>query len=72
MDRRDDRRRENNALQSGENDPAIGQDEREFGAGGQVTQNPLSGDDVPKRDVNRDRSVPASQRPVGREKEQAR
>ena len=35
MDNRERNRRENDALQSGEGQPASGQDEREFGAGGQ-------------------------------------
>jgi hypothetical protein len=71
MDRRNDRRRENDSLQSGETDQALGQDEREFGAGGQVTQNPLSGEDAPARDPDRDRSVPHGQT-ASREEEQAR
>ena len=35
MSRREPNRRDNDALQSGEGDLAVGQDEREFGAGGQ-------------------------------------
>ena len=35
MDNREQNRRDNDALQSGEGQPATGQDEREFGAGGQ-------------------------------------
>jgi hypothetical protein len=71
MDRRDDRRRDNDALQSGEGDLAIGQDEREFGAGGQVTQGPLGKNDAPNRDPDRDESVPGAKRPASRKKEQA-
>ncbi|PAX08719.1 hypothetical protein [Sphingomonas lenta] len=42
---------ENDALQSGEGDLARGQDEREFGAGGQDVQSTGARED---RDVNRD------------------
>lgn len=42
---------ENDALQSGEGDIARGQDEREFGAGGQDVQSTGAAED---RDVNRD------------------
>ncbi len=55
---RDKNRRENDARQSSETDPALGQDERMFGAGGQKVQRPLSGDDKPDRETGRDPTVP--------------
>ena len=55
---RDQNRRENDARQSSETDEALGQDERMFGAGGQKTQGPLSGDDKPDRETGRDPTVP--------------
>jgi hypothetical protein len=56
---RDSNRRENDARQSSEIDPALGEDERAFGAGGQKVQRPLSGNDKPNRDTGRDRTVPS-------------
>lgn len=58
MTDRDQNRRDNDALQSSEIDPALGQDERAFGAGGQRTSGPLKGDDSPDRDPRRDRTLP--------------
>ena len=55
---RDENRRDNDARQSSEIDPALGQDEREFGAGGQEVQRPQSGDDQPDRETGRDSTVP--------------
>jgi len=55
---RDTNRREYDSRQSSETDPALGQDERAFGAGGQKVQRPLNGDDKPDRDIDRDRTVP--------------
>jgi len=56
---RDKNRRDNEARQSSEVDPALGQDEREFGAGGQKVQRPLAGgDDKPDRETGRDPTVP--------------
>jgi hypothetical protein len=55
---RDTNRRDNDARQSSEIDPALGQDEREFGAGGQRVQRPLSGDDKSNRETGRDPTVP--------------
>jgi|GraSoiStandDraft_24_1057298.scaffolds.fasta_scaffold1455632_2 hypothetical protein len=57
MTDREQNRRKNESLQSGEGAPAFGQDAREFGAGRQVTQDPLSGNDAPKRRLNRDPKV---------------
>jgi hypothetical protein len=55
-------RRENDALQSGEGNPAYGQDPRDFGAGRQTTTQPLTGYDEKDRDPTRDRSLdPAHQ-----------
>ena len=55
-------RRENDALQGGEGDPAYGQDARDFGEGGQRVVRPLAGDDEKDRDPTRDRSHdPANQ-----------
>ena len=45
---------ENDALQSGEGDLARGEDEREFGAGG---QDAVSTGGRPDRDVNRDEKL---------------
>jgi hypothetical protein len=56
---RDSNRRENDARQSSEIDEALGQDERDFGAGGQNVQRPLSGDDKPDRETGRDPTVPS-------------
>lgn len=54
-------RRENDARQSGENDPAYGQDARDFGAGGQTTSQPMQGHDE-NRDADRDPTLrPAQQ-----------
>lgn len=56
------KRRENDALQSGEGDLAYGQDTRDFGEGGQTATQPLTGDDEKDRDPTRDRSLdPAHQ-----------
>lgn len=59
MTDRDQNRRENDARQSSETDEALGQDERMFGAGGQKTQGPLTGDDKPDRETGRDPTVPS-------------
>ena len=61
MSDRDQNRRENDQLQGGEGDVTIGEDERQFGAGGQRTQNALGGNDAPDRDPVRDGSLPAGQ-----------
>jgi hypothetical protein len=61
MTDRDSNRRDNDSRQSSETDPALGQDERAFGAGGQKVQRPLSGDDAPDREPGRDPTVPRRQ-----------
>ena len=58
MSDRDQNRRDNDALQSSEDDPALDQDERAFGAGGQSEERALSGNDAPDRDVQRDETLP--------------
>ncbi len=58
MSNREQNRRDNDALQSGEGNPAAGQDAREFGADGQTVLSELDGDDSPHRDVARDGSLP--------------
>ena len=58
MSDRDQNKRENDALQSSEEDLALGQDERAFGAGGQQETGALSGDDGPDRDPQRDATLP--------------
>ena len=58
---REPNRRTNDSLQSGEGDVALGEDEREFGAGGQTVQRPLNGNDVPNRRTGRDPTVPRKQ-----------
>ena len=60
MSDRDQNRRENDALQSSEDDLALGQDERAFGAGGQSEERALSGNDEPDRDPRRDQTLPES------------
>ena len=60
---RDKNRRDNDARQSSEVDPALGQDEREFGAGGQKVQRPLGGgDDKPDRETGTTRPFPGASR----------
>ena len=58
MSDRDQNKRENDALQSSEDDLALGQEERAFGAGGQQETGAVSGDDAPDRDPQRDATVP--------------
>ena len=58
MSDRDQNRRDNDALQSSEDDLALGQDERAFGAGGQAEERALSGNDEADRDVQRDETLP--------------
>jgi hypothetical protein len=60
MSDREQNRRENDSLQSSEVDPALGQDERSFGAGGQTVQRPITGNDERDRDPHRDASLPAA------------
>lgn len=67
MDERESRRRENDSLQSGERDPAYGQDARDFGVGGQTIERALDqgDDDAPDRKLGRDESLPPRQRDSG-------
>lgn len=58
MTHRELNRRTNDSPQSGEGDLALGEDERDFGAGGQVVQRPLSRNDAPDRRTGRDPTVP--------------
>jgi hypothetical protein len=58
---REPNRRTNDSLQSGEGELALGEDEREFGAGGQTVQRPLNGNDGPDRRTGRDPTVPRKQ-----------
>lgn len=64
-----DRRRENDALQSGEGNLAYGQEPQDFGAGGQTTTAPLTSDDEPHRDPERDPTLePAHENPSSTKK----
>ena len=58
MSDREANRRENDALQSGENDPAFGQDDRDFGTGGQSVTNTQGESKPADRDTDRDSTVP--------------
>lgn len=58
MSDREQNKRENDALQSSQDDLAYGQDERDFGAGGQDELRALSPPDAPDRDPTRDASLP--------------
>jgi hypothetical protein len=58
MHDREPNRRTNDTLQGGEDNPAYGEDSRDFGEGGQTVHRPLSGNDVPKRKAGRDPTVP--------------
>lgn len=59
MSNRDQNRRDNDALQSSEIDPALGDDARAFGEGGQSSSGPLSDrNDAPNRDPHRDPTLP--------------
>ena len=65
MERTNEQPRRNDSLQSGAGDTAIGQDPRDFGAGGQTIQRPVESnkDDRPDRDPERDESLPPDQHP---------
>jgi hypothetical protein len=67
MSNREQNRRENDALQSGEGDPAFGQDDRDFGTGGQTVTNTQGEGSSADRDTDRDGSVPAGERASARE-----
>lgn len=58
MNNREQNRRANDALQSGEGDPALGQDARDFGAGGQTVSNTQGQGSPADREVGRDTTVP--------------
>lgn len=58
MSNREDNRRENDALQSGEGDLAYGQDDRDFGTGGQAVTNTQGQSKPADREAGRDPSVP--------------
>jgi hypothetical protein len=58
MSNREANRRENDALQSGQNDPAFGQDDRDFGTGGQSVTNTQGESKPSDRDTDRDPTVP--------------
>ena len=53
-----DQKRENDSLQSGEGDLALGQDERAFGAGGQTVQQEMAQSRASDRQPGRDPTVP--------------
>lgn len=57
---RDKQSLENDALQSSEEDLALGQDARAFGEGGQKVQRPFAQghEDAPDREPGRDETVP--------------
>ena len=61
MSNREQNRRENDALQSGEEDPAFGQDDRDFGTGGQTVTNTQGQGRPDDRDTHRDPTVPQDQ-----------
>jgi hypothetical protein len=63
MSDREQNKRENDALQSSEDDLALGQDERAFGAGGQTPVDTQGEGDAADREVDRDSTVPAGQSP---------
>lgn len=65
MDKSKEQTRRNEALQSGADDKALGQDAREFGEGGQTIERPLQPghNDQPDRDPERDESLPRGQNP---------
>lgn len=58
MSNREENRRENDALQSGEGKPAYGQDYRDSGAGGQTVTDTESEGKPADREANRDSTVP--------------
>ena len=61
MSNREQNRRENDALQSGEGDPAFGQDDRDFGTGGQTVTNTQGESSPEDRGTDRDPTVPQDQ-----------
>ena len=61
MNNREQNRRENDALQSSESDPAFGQDDRDFGTGGQTVTNTQGQGSPDDRSTTRDSTVPKDQ-----------
>lgn len=61
MENGDKKRRENDALQSGEGDRAYGQDARDFGVGGQDEVRPLNENEAKLRKPDRDPTIPEGQ-----------
>lgn len=61
MSNREQNRRDNDALQSGEGDPAFGQDDRDFGTGGQSVTNTQGEGSADDRATDRDSTVPPGQ-----------
>jgi hypothetical protein len=58
MSNREQNAQDSDALQSAEGEPALGQDERAFGAGGQTVQQEIDARDAPDRETGRDTTVP--------------
>lgn len=60
MSDRDQNRRLDDSLQSAEGDPAYGEDQRDFGEGGQTDLDP---DSKEQRDIHRDPTIPPGLQP---------
>jgi hypothetical protein len=58
MNNREQNRRENDALQSGEGNLAYGQDDRDFGTGGQTVTNTQGEGNPTDRETGRDSTAP--------------
>ena len=58
MSNREQNRRENDALQSAEGDPAYGQDDRDFGTGAQSVTNTQGEGKPADRETGRDSTTP--------------
>lgn len=67
MSNREQNRRENDALQSGEDNPAFGQDDRDFGTGRQTVTNTQGEGSPEDRATDRDSTVPAGQTGSGQD-----
>jgi hypothetical protein len=63
MNEREHNRRINDSLQSGEGNPAYGEDSRDFGEGGQTTLDP---DSREEHDIHRDPTIPPGLQPSER------
>lgn len=63
MTDREHNRRVNDSLQSGEGDPAYGEDQRDFGEGGQTVLDP---DSREQHDIHRDPTIPPGLQPSER------